>query len=106
MIRYVITVVLLVPAVSQAQAYLESIAETSLYEQRDSVGGRCLVDNHDAKPSGDSELVLQHRLSIAENDRYRTNLYVGILWSIVWGGAVSQVSEAAVGYACSQRSTP
>jgi hypothetical protein len=106
MIRYVMTVALLVPAVCQAQDYQTSLNEASLNQQRDSVDEMCLGSHKDASPLADSELVLQHRLSISENDRYRANLYLGILWSIVWGGATPHTPSETVGHACEQRSTP
>ena len=106
MIRYVMTVVLLVPAVSQAQEASTYFTDSSLYQQRDAIDGRCVGAARDASSLADSELVLQHKLSTSQSDRHRTNLYVGILWSIVWGGTTSYAPSEPTGYACHQRSRP
>ena len=106
MFRYVIAVAVFLPALCQAQDYQTNLIDPPINQQRHLFGGLCLSEERKRSPFADSEFTLQHRLSVERNSRLRTHLYVGILWSVVWGGVNQHASLEPIWYACNQRSTP
>ena len=104
MIRFVMTVALLIPALCPAQSYSTYIADASLYRQRESLDGLYVARELDDSPLAASEFAIQHTLRVEESTRFRINLYVGVIWSFVWGDARPHAPAVPILYAYSQRS--